>query len=466
MIRLFSHYVPRKLILLAGLEALLLLLSAYIGISLQLFEPGAAFPGFGRYGPPQAAAFTVGMLMVITIMGLYQPEYWGDIQSVLVRLVAAFALGYALARLVSYLVPSLHLSADAVATTMTVALVGSVLVRGAFYKWSRLRAFRPRVLVLGTGSRVMRLAELAEGNPNHEVVGFVSLQPEPAKHYVPLPRILPTEPGESLMSVVEKYAIDDIVIAVRERRGGGLPLKELLECRLKGVKISELPTYIEREYRQVLLESINASWMVLGDGFSQGLLRSLVKRLFDLIASTALLVLTLPVLLITALCIFLESGSPVFYRQQRVGQGGRVFTIYKLRSMNNDAEGDGTPCWATANDERTTRVGRAIRKLRIDELPQIINVFKGEMSFIGPRPERPFFVDQLEKQIPYYSLRHSVKPGITGWSQVRYPYGASIDDSIEKLQYDLYYVKNHCLFLDLIILIDTVEVVLWGKGAR
>jgi sugar transferase (PEP-CTERM system associated) len=268
------------------------------------------------------------------------------------------------------------------------------------------------------------------------------------------------------MSVVEKYAIDDIVIAVRERRGGGLPLKELLECRLKGVKISELPTYIEREYRQVLLESINASWMVLGDGFSQGLLRSLVKRLFDLIASTALLVLTLPVLLITALCIFLESGSPVFYRQQRVGQGGRVFTIYKLRSMKNDAEGDGTPCWATANDERTTRVGRLIRKLRIDELPQIINVFKGEMSFIGPRPERPFFVDQLEKQIPYYSLRHSVKPGITGWSQVRYPYGASIDDSIEKLQYDLYYVKNHCLFLDLIILIDTVEVVLWGKGAR
>jgi sugar transferase (PEP-CTERM system associated) len=466
MIRLFSHYVPRKLILLAGLEALLLLLSAYIGIFLHLFEPGAAFPGFGGYGPPQAAAFALGMLIVITSMGLYQPENWDDIQSVLVRLIAAFAVGYALARLLSYLVPSLQLSADVVATTMTVALVGSVLVRSAFYKWSRLRAFRPRVLVLGTGSRVMRLAELAERNPNHEVVGFVSLQPEPAKHYVPLPRILPTEPGESLMSVVEKYAIDDIVIAVRERRGGGLPLKELLECRLKGVKISELPTYIEREYRQVLLESINASWMVLGDGFSQGLLRSLVKRLFDLIASTALLVLTLPVLLITAVCIFLESGSPVFYRQQRVGQGGRVFTIYKLRSMKNDAEGDGTPCWATANDERTTRVGRLIRKLRIDELPQIINVFKGEMSFIGPRPERPFFVDQLEKQIPYYSLRHSVKPGITGWSQVRYPYGASIDDSIEKLQYDLYYVKNHCLFLDLIILIDTVEVVLWGKGAR
>lgn len=466
MIRLFSHYVPGKLIFLAGLETLFLALSAYIGISLHLFEPGSTVSGFGPYGPPQAVAFALGMLIVITSMGLYQPEHWRDFQSVLVRLVAAFLLGYVVARLVSYFVPSLQLAADAVATTMIVALAGSVLFRMAYYKWSSLRAFKPRVLVLGTGSRVMQLAELAQRNQNHEVVGYIAVQPQITKHYVPLPRVLPTVPGESLMSVVERYAIDQIVIAIRERRGGGLPLQELLECRLKGVKISELPTFIEREYRQVLLESINPSWMVLGDGFRQGFVRSAVKRLFDLAASGALLLVTLPIMLVTSLCIFLESRGPVLYRQQRVGQGGRVFTIFKLRSMKNDAESDGTPCWAAANDERTTRVGRLIRKLRIDELPQIINVFKGEMSFIGPRPERPFFVDQLEKQIPYYSLRHSVKPGITGWSQVRYPYGASIDDSIEKLQYDLYYVKNHCLFLDLMILIDTVEVVLWGKGAR
>ena len=466
MIRLFSHYVPGRMILLAGLEALLLLLSAYVGISLQLFESSAAISGFGAHAPTQAAAFALGMLIVITGMGLYQPELWNDVQSVLVRLVAAFLLGYVAARILSYLMPSLHLVADAVATTMIVALAGSILVRIGFHRWSSLRAFKPRVLVLGTGSRVMQLAELADRNHNHEVVGYVSMQPQPTKHYVPLPRVLPTAVGESLMSIVARHAIDQIVIAVRDRRGGGLPLQQLLECRLKGVKISELPTFIEREYRQVLLESINPSWMVLGDGFRQGFLRSFVKRLFDLVASAALLAVTLPVMLVTALCILLEGGGPVFYRQQRVGQGGRFFTIYKLRSMKNDAESDGTPCWATANDERTTRVGRLIRKLRIDELPQIINVFKGEMSFIGPRPERPFFVDQLEKQIPYYSLRHSVKPGITGWSQVRYPYGASIDDSIEKLQYDLYYVKNHCLFLDLMILIDTVEVVLWGKGAR
>jgi sugar transferase (PEP-CTERM system associated) len=216
----------------------------------------------------------------------------------------------------------------------------------------------------------------------------------------------------------------------------------------------------------VLLDSLNPSWMVLGEGFRQGLFRTAVKRLFDLVASGVLLLVTLPIMLIAAVCIVVESGGPVFYRQERVGQGGRVFTIYKFRSMHNAAEIDGKPRWAAANDDRTTRVGRIIRKLRIDELPQIINVFQGDMSFVGPRPERPYFVDQLKEKIPYYALRHEVKPGITGWAQVRYPYGASLDDAMQKLQYDLYYVKNHTLFLDLVILFSTVEVVLWGKGAR
>jgi len=182
--------------------------------------------------------------------------------------------------------------------------------------------------------------------------------------------------------------------------------------------------------------------------------------------SGALLLLAMPIMLVAALCIFLESGGPVLFRQERVGQGGRIFTLYKLRSMKNDAERNGTPQWAKVNDDRSTGVGRFIRKWRIDELPQIFNVFQGDMSFVGPRPERPFFVDQLVTQIPFYALRHSAKPGITGWAQVRYQYGASVDDAIEKLQYDLYYVKNHSLFLDVMILFSTVEVVLWGRGAR
>lgn len=465
MIHLFSHYVPGRLIVLATLEALVWLIAAYFGISLYVGGSGAAISGAGEAVPSQAGAFALGMMIVMSSMGLYQPDLWNNTQSIRVRLVTAFLLAIAIAGLVSYLVPSQYPGPVALgATIMALALAGSVLVRVAFHKWNNLGVFRSRVLVLGTGSRVMKLAEYAQSNPNHQVIGYVSLQP--SRHYIPAPQVLPMAPGDSLLSVVKKYAIDQIVVAVRDRRGGGFPVQQLLECRMEGVKVIELPTFFEREYRQVLLESLNPSWMVLGDGFHQGFFGNAAKRLFDLTMSGALLLLTAPIVLIAAVWIYLESGGPVLYRQERVGQGGRIFTLYKLRSMKNDAEGDGTPHWARANDDRTTRVGRFIRKWRIDELPQIFNVFQGKMSFVGPRPERPFFVDQLVKQIPYYALRHNAKPGITGWAQVRYGYGASVDDAIEKLQHDLYYVKNHRLFLDLMILIATVEVVLWGKGAR
>ena len=465
MIHLFSHYVPGRLIVLAGLEALVLLIAAYVGISLHLAGSGAVISGAGEAVPSQAGGFALGMMIVMSSMGLYQPDLWNNTQSIRLRLVTAFLLGFAIIGVVSYLMPSLYPRSFALgATILAVALAGSVLVRAAFHKWSNLSVFKPRVLVLGTGSRVMRLAEYAQRNPNHQVIGYVSLQP--SKHYIPLPQVLPMAPGDSLLSVVKKYAIDQIVVAIRDRRGGGFPVQQLLDCKMKGVKVVELPTFFEREYRQVLLESLNPSWMVLGDGFRQGFFGNTVKRLFDLTVSGALLLLTLPVMLVVALCIYLESGLPVLYRQERVGQGGRVFTLFKLRSMINGAERDGTAQWARADDDRTTRVGRFIRKWRIDELPQIFNVFQGEMSFVGPRPERPYFVDQLVKQIPFYALRHSTKPGITGWAQVRYAYGASVDDAIEKLQHDLYYVKNHCLFLDLMIMIATVEVVIWGKGAR
>jgi sugar transferase (PEP-CTERM system associated) len=461
MVRVFSHYVSARLVLLIVLEALVWMLAVRMGLSSSVPGSGATIAGSGAGVPSLAPAVALGMMIVINSMGLYHLELWTDLQSVLVRMVASAALGLGLALVAVSLVPSIHWTPDGLAITLLVALTGSGLVRFAFYRWNNLVTFKRRVLVLGTGSRVMKLAELAQRNHNHVVVGYVALQPS-TNHYVPLPRVLSMAPGESLVSVVERYGIDQIVTAVRDRRGGGLPVQELLECRLKGVRVTELSTFFEREYRQVLLESLNPSWIVLGEGFRQGLFRTTAKRLFDLVASAALLLFALPVMVLAAVCIFLESGFPLVYRQERVGQGGRIFRIYKLRSMKNGAESDGTPRWAAANDDRTTWVGRIIRKLRIDELPQIINVFKGEMSFVGPRPERPFFVDKLVKQIPYYSLRHSLKPGITGWAQVRYPYGASVDDAVEKLQYDLYYAKNHTLFLDLVILIATVEIVLWG----
>jgi sugar transferase (PEP-CTERM system associated) len=211
---------------------------------------------------------------------------------------------------------------------------------------------------------------------------------------------------------------------------------------------------------------LRASWLIYGDGFRQGWLRTTIKRSFDLISSVLLLVLALPVMVLTALLILIEDGPPIFYRQERVGRGGRVFEVIKFRSMRRDAEKDGRPRWASSNDDRVTRVGRVIRKLRIDELPQLFNVLVGEMSLVGPRPERPYFVDQLTQDVPFYSVRHCVKPGVTGWAQVRYQYGSSVHDSVEKLQYDLYYVKNHTLILDVLVLFETVRVVLTGEGAQ
>jgi sugar transferase (PEP-CTERM system associated) len=464
MIHVFSHYVPARLIVLAALEAIILMIAAYAGISLQLGGSGAVISSGVEAVPSLAIGFAVGMVIVMSSMGLYQPDLWGNKHAVAARLAVAFLLGLLATGLVSYWVPALNAGPAMLAGILVVALTGSIIVRTAFYKWSNLGAFKSRVLVLGTGSRVMKLAESATHGASHKIIGYVALQP--SMHYVPPQRILPMAPDESLLSVVKKHAIDQIVVAVRDRRGDGFPVNQLLECKMNGVEVVELPTFFEREHRQVLLESLNPSWMVLGRGFRQGQFGNAVKRLFDLIVSGALLLLSLPIMLVAALCIYLESGGPVLFRQDRVGQSGRVFTLYKFRSMRTDAESDGTPQWAEVNDARLTVVGRLIRKLRIDELPQIFNVFRGEMSFVGPRPERPYFVNQLVTQIPFYALRHSAKPGITGWAQVRYPYGASIDDAIEKLQYDLYYVKNHSLFLDIMILLSTVEVVLWGKGAR
>jgi sugar transferase (PEP-CTERM system associated) len=245
-----------------------------------------------------------------------------------------------------------------------------------------------------------------------------------------------------------------------------LPLRDLLECRISGVPVYDLSAFYERIRGEVPIESLKASWLIYGDGFAQDPMRTFAKRAFDVSASLFLIVLNLPVMFLAAVAIFLESGGPVLFTQERVGRGGRTFMCIKFRSMYSDAEKDGVARWATANDSRITRVGRVLRRMRIDELPQLFNVLRGEMSLVGPRPERPVFVDQLKDQIRFYDVRHSIKPGVTGWAQVRYTYGSSIEDAQRKLQYDLYYVKNHSLALDVLILVETIRVVLFGEGAQ
>ncbi len=323
---------------------------------------------------------------------------------------------------------------------------------------------RQRVLIYGTGGRASIVGQsLLENDPSIELIGYFRGPQEKGPVIQGLNVI---SPGKTLTDVVREQRVNEIVVALSERRGGSMPLRELLDCKLQGIRVIDLATHFEQLLGQIHLEAVSAGWLIFGDGFKQGLVRSVVKRLFDILGSGILLLLSSPVMLVTALLIFIESGRPIFYRQERVGLNGDVFDVIKFRSMRQDAEKDGTPRWAGAGDTRVTRVGKIIRKMRIDELPQLFCVLKGDMSLVGPRPERPYFVERLTLDIPYYALRHGIKPGLTGWAQVRYHYGASIKDAEQKLQYDLYYVKNHSWFLDLIILFETVGVVLTGKGAQ
>jgi len=269
------------------------------------------------------------------------------------------------------------------------------------------------------------------------------------------------------MNCVEENRIDEIVLAADDRRKG-LPVQDILDCKMSGVEVVDLLTFFERETSKIRLDILHPSWLYLSDGFRNSMFRRLSKWLFDITVVLFLLPFVLPIMAMVTAAILVENRGrgPVLYRQTRVTENGRLFPIYKFRSMQSDAEHDGVARWAVKNDARITRIGSVLRKYRLDELPQLFNILRGDMSFVGPRPERPEFVEKLSKIIPYYNERHRVKPGLTGWAQICYPYGASEDDGLNKLQYDLYYVKNYSIFLDALVLLQTAEVVLLGKGAH
>ena len=330
--------------------------------------------------------------------------------------------------------------------------------------FARSDSLAARVLVIGAGEEAVGLEGALEGF-RHGKPDIVAFYPVPGRDVaVPASRLVAS--GEGLAAEVRRLRVTEIIVAVRDQRGGAVPMDELLKCRLAGVPVHTLEGFYERLRGRVPVETLKASWLVYGEGFRQNWWRSFEKRAVDVVVSLALLVVTLPLLVATAVAIAVGSGFPVLYRQRRIGRGGKPFEMWKFRSMRQDAEADGAARWAQPGDPRVTRVGRFIRKARIDELPQLFNVLKGDLSLVGPRPERPEFVDGLAKEIPFYNVRHSVKPGITGWAQVRYAYGASSLDAKKKLEYDLYYVKNHALLLDILILVETVRVVLRGEGAR
>lgn len=460
MLKIFSHYFPTHTLVQIVTDVLILFLGVMLAV---LVQPNAGV-GAWRTVLPSALCFALAMVVLNGVTGFYRPVAGQRFKDIIARVLVGVFVSIPVAYAVFSVLPWGEFASEAVEITVLLVLGLMLAMRAFSNRGPRSAVLSRRVLVLGTGSEADSV-RMALGDPSLRGMNLVGFMPSGSEDTYRVPGDLVFQ-GRALLDLVDDENVNEIIVAVRERRGGVLPLRELLDCKMRGVKVFDLSSFYERARGQVRIDSLRASWLIYGEGFRQGVMRTVVKRFFDLLASGVLLVLALPVMLLTAIAIVLEDRGPVFYRQIRVGQNGRQFKVTKFRSMRTDAEKDGKPKWASANDDRTTRIGRLIRKLRIDELPQLFNVLIGDMSLVGPRPERPYFVDQLTAEIPFYAVRHCVKPGVTGWAQVRYQYGASIDDAVQKLQYDLYYVKNHTLLLDLVVLAETVRVVLTGEGAQ
>lgn len=461
MIRIFSHYVCRQSMMRVVFDIAFLLLSMLAAFIVFADKATLALP---QAGAP-ALSVAAGMFVANSASGFYQKNNHFTAFQALSRAALGLVILLPLTYLAFSLLPLDMPNRDAFKYAAMFG-VGAVVLRRLYVTlWGADPLSRTRILIFGAGPAAQTVgATLKSSDPNAHIVGYVS-GPNEREVSVGADELLSTG-GQTLTETARRLQVDEIVVALTERRSGSMPLRQLLDCKLSGIKVYDIATHFEKTLGQIRIDYVNAGWLIFGSGFNQGFARTFVKRAFDLLCAALLIVVSLPVMLVTAVLIKLESRGPLLYLQERVGQNGRTFNVAKFRSMRTDAEKDGKPVWAAANDSRVTRVGAVIRKLRIDELPQLFNVLKGEMSLVGPRPERPFFVEQLTAQIPYFAARHSVKPGVTGWAQVRYQYGSTIEDSQEKLQYDLYYVKNHSLFLDIIILFETVFVVLTAKGAR
>ncbi|MFM5924696.1 MAG: TIGR03013 family XrtA/PEP-CTERM system glycosyltransferase [Novosphingobium sp.] len=461
MIRLFKHYIPHAVLLLGLIDIVLLFLAADFSWRLRAVQIGSD-PGTVALRFWQLSGFAAIILAAMIAVGVYGSDSLRSMRFATARILVAISLGIIGLSFVDFVFGGHNfwrsVLAYAMVGSITVLVVNRLVVGGIL----GAAAFRRRVLVLGAGHRADRLRKLSERPESGFVtVGYVAMTESKPVVEEAIARLA----INNLTRHVENLGVSEVVLALEERRNS-LPLSDLLRIKTTGVHVNDFSSFIERETGRVDLDTVNPSWLIFSDGFSSGrAISSAVKRLFDIAASTLLLVLSAPIIALFALLVKLDSKGPAFYRQVRVGLYGQPFDVIKLRSMRTDAEAAGAQ-FAQANDPRVTRLGRFIRKVRIDELPQTWSVLKGEMSFVGPRPERPEFVAELEEQLPFYAERHMVKPGITGWAQINYPYGASLEDSRHKLEYDLYYAKNYTPFLDLLILLQTLRVVLWSEGAR
>lgn len=459
--RVFRHYVYLPIAILAAAE-FAVASASFMVAALLLGAFGWAEASQLSGAVSLSPAFAVAVLIGLTGVGLYQSKQRLKIEGVLARIVVGLGIAAICLALVN-LVIAFGVARLLWPVALTVCLVLLSATRIVLWHWVDHTMFQRRVLVFGAGERAASLLKLRRRSDRRgfNIVGFV---PAPGDKFV-------MEDGRVMArdAVLLDYAVaegvDEVVVAMDDRRQG-FPIRQLLDCRFAGIAVVDLLDFLERETGRLKVELVNPAWLIFSEGFDADPRRRVATRAFDFLSALVLLVLAFPIMLLVAIAIVIDDGRPVFYRQRRVGLGGTAFTLCKFRSMIKNAEADGKAQWAGTSDSRITRVGGVLRKLRFDELPQLLNVLRGDMSMVGPRPERPEFVQRLSEKIPYYHERHTVKPGITGWAQLCYPYGSSDEDAMEKLQFDLYYIKYKSLIFDLMVLLQTAEVVLWGKGAR
>ncbi|MGH9310475.1 MAG: TIGR03013 family XrtA/PEP-CTERM system glycosyltransferase [Vicinamibacterales bacterium] len=453
--QLFNRYVStRSLTVFAG-ELLLIFGSVALAAALQ----GA--------GDIAGSLWKIALVTVVCQLCLYYNDFYDltlvhSSRELIVRLLQAVGAASIFLAALYFTVPGLMIGDGIFVSALFVFLVG---ILGWRLLFNRLTVrLEERILVVGTGETARKVTRqiLDQHDFAYSVVGFIDDDPSRIGERIVNPAIIGT-PAD-IPGLVARHHIDRIIVGLPDRRGK-LPIAELLGAKLAGVRVEDATTTYERVTGKILIDDLRPSWLIFSDGFRVSRATRWMKRTIDLTLSVILAVMSFPFMILTAIAIWLESGGPILYRQERVGENGRLFTLCKFRSMHKDAEKSGTPVWATDGDDRVTRVGRFIRTTRLDELPQLWNVLRGDMSFVGPRPERAYFVEELGRDIPFYQQRHAVKPGLTGWAQVKYRYGASLEDAMEKLRYDLYYIKHLSIFFDLTIVFDTVKVVLFRKGA-
>lgn len=464
MIRLFGYYVSRIYLYLGIVEAVVFFVGFHFGMLARFgwqLPDGLSTTNLSGLALVFAGVMSAGLMA----MGLYQRGVQEREAGFLVRLGIGFLLGTAFLTVVLFTVPTFFFGRGVFGLSLLFSFAGVSLVRVLFARFASADARKRRVLVLGTGVNAQVIEDLLREDPGvgFAIAGYVPLRD--SKSLVPASKLV--ERDGPLLDLVLAREADEILVAADDRRGH-LPVDDLIDCKMSGFEVMDLMTFFEKELAIVKIDLLHPSWIFFSSGFHMGVSGLYGKRLFDLSLGSLMLLLGAPIMLLVAIASLIESRGrdPILYHQIRVGQNGKPFRLNKFRSMRVDAEADGVARWASENDNRITALGAFLRKTRLDELPQVFNVLKGEMSLVGPRPERPEFVEQLAARIPYYSERHRVKPGVTGWAQLLYPYGSDESDAKRKLEFDLYYVKHAGVVLDLIILLQTVEVVLLGKGAR